>query len=537
MKRIPTVIRLVLGVVSIAISLVLFSGPVGLFPDTKNLITQSRARFCESLAVQLSLLAAKGDFTTMRSNLEEMSRRFPDIQSTAIRDASGTLMLDVGDHLSHWANPLSYSDDTQMFVPITSGGSPWGTLEVCFQSIRSPGWQGAFEEPMIQVTLFVGAMGFLLYLGMFTRVLVQLNPSEAVPSRVRSALDTLTQGLVILDFRHRIVLANQTFCQIFEQKAEELVGHDFGKLTWQLYKSDTTFEPSRSPWQQAYASRSPVMGVVLDLKTNSNSDRIFVVNAAPVLSDQGRCQGTLISLEDITSLETAKRQLRDAMDDLHRSHEEIRQQNVELERLATTDPLTECLNRRSFFNRTDPIWKASEVENFPVSCIMVDIDHFKSVNDTHGHATGDEVLKGVSAILRGNVKTGWLVARLGGEEFCILLPKITLEETRFHAEAIRALITAQPIHGLTITASLGVSERTHGASKPSELLDQADQCLYVAKQTGRNRVICWQKSMTETKSESAAATTTARENTNVIASNSRTTSIMPRALTRRRRRH
>lgn len=534
MKRIPTIIRLVLGVVSIAVSLVLFSGPIGLFPDTKNLAMQGRARFCESLAVQLSLLAAKGDFSAMRSNLEEIASRFTDIHSMAIRDASGSLILDVGDHAGRWGNPLHYSDDSQMYVPITSHGSPWGTVEICYQPLRSKGWLGLLEEPMVQVTLFVGALGFLLYLGMFTRVLVQLNPSEAVPSRVRSALDTLTQGLVILDFRHRIVMANQTFCRISGQPSEELVGREFSKLTWELYESDSTFEHSTSPWYQAYVSRSQVMGVILDLKTNSNSDRIFVVNAAPVLTDKGRCQGTLISLEDITSLESAKRQLRDAMQDLHRSHEEVRLQNVELERLATTDPLTECLNRRSFFSRTDPIWAVSIIENFPVSCIMVDIDHFKSVNDNHGHATGDEVLKGVSAILRGSVQPGWLVARLGGEEFCVLLPNTTLEETRMHAEVIRTRISADPIHGLNVTASLGVSERTLGAAKPTELMDQADQCLYVAKQNGRNRVICWQDSMTEIKTEPAPAAV--HETAAVLTSTKRAASIKPRALVRRRRR-
>jgi len=162
-----------------------------------------------------------------------------------------------------------------------------------------------------------------------------------------------------------------------------------------------------------------------------------------------------------------------------------------LETLATTDPLTECLNRRSFFIQFETQWQNAIRHELPISCIMVDIDFFKSVNDDFGHSVGDDVLRGISATLRQVARVGDLVCRFGGEEFCILLPHTDADDAALAAERLREAIAATKFPQLSVTASLGVSSMSLGASEPQEMLDQADQCLYAAKRTGRNRTVRW----------------------------------------------
>lgn len=501
MKRLPTIIRLVLGLVSLTASCLLFSQTIGLFPDSRGLITQGRAKLCESLAIQSSLLASQGDLDVMETSLRAIASRNSEIESLAVRRASGDLLLEIGNHSKFWTPAaVGNSNDSQMFVPIATKNEPWGTVEVCFRPIRSAGWRGFFEEPLMRVVMFVALAGAFGYYALLNRVLLQLNPSDVVPSRVRSALDTLTQGLVILDRRQRIVLANQAFCQTVGLASEKLIGREIGSLPWQSQAGEPLKSNSGTPWDESLSATKSVTGVVMDLQVATDVLRIFVVNASPVLSEKGDCQGALISLEDITSMEKTKRDLHEAMHQLNLSTEAISRQNVELERLATTDPLTECMNRRSFFSKFETAWKSSEAEATPLACIMVDIDHFKSVNDTRGHSTGDEVLKAVAAILRVTARDGDLVSRFGGEEFCILLPKTSLKEATAAAERFRRKIASAPIEGLSITASLGVSERTLGARQPSQLLEQADQSLYVAKEQGRNQVVHWKDAPAETGS-------------------------------------
>lgn len=170
---------------------------------------------------------------------------------------------------------------------------------------------------------------------------------------------------------------------------------------------------------------------------------------------------------------------------------EIRLQNLELRTLASSDPLTACLNRRSFFAEFETQWSTALRYQYPLSCIMVDVDHFKSINDRHGHRVGDLVLQQVAERLKAAVRQGDLVCRYGGEEFCILLPHTDLTEATEAAERFRQEIAAQTYGNVRVTASLGVSALGLGAHEPRELLDQADQALYAAKRTGRNRVVRW----------------------------------------------
>ena len=174
---------------------------------------------------------------------------------------------------------------------------------------------------------------------------------------------------------------------------------------------------------------------------------------------------------------------------------DLTQKTEQLERLATTDPLTGLYNRRHFRVALDAEWSRFQRYYRSVSVMMVDIDHFKSVNDRYGHAIGDEAIKATAeACLLGKRKSD-IVGRVGGEEFAILLPETTLSRAQIVAERIRKRIAGQALKvrdaNFQITVSIGVAEASVSMSGADALLVAADQALYQAKGQGRNRCLCW----------------------------------------------
>ena len=492
MRWIPTTVRLTFSLVSLTISGLLLAAALGLIPDARNGLMKGRADLCESIAINHSLLATRGDVTAMRAGLAAIEQRNEDIESIAVRRISGDIEFEVGEHSTHWQPALDgKSSETQMLVPINIGTQPWGTVEVRFKPIRIPGWRGWLHEPLLQLVLFMSVVGSLAFLTFLSHSLRLLNPSKVIPSRVRTALDTLTEGLLILDDKQRIVLANVAFSKTIGRDPDKLIGRTMGELPWRNHDSQGTEALKHIPWREAFESATPRTGVLLDLQITTEQRRTFLVNAAPIFSAKNRCQGVLTSLEDVTPLEQTKKELHFTLEQLKRSAEDIRQQNQVLERLATIDPLTECLNRRAFFEHFETLWKTAERHHQPISAIMVDIDHFKSVNDNHGHSMGDQVLRDVAALLRHSARVGDLVCRFGGEEFCVLLPCSELVEAKAAGERFRSAIESATFSTLSVTISVGVSARSLGAADPQEMLDQADKCLYAAKRNGRNQVVAW----------------------------------------------
>jgi diguanylate cyclase (GGDEF)-like protein/putative nucleotidyltransferase with HDIG domain len=331
----------------------------------------------------------------------------------------------------------------------------------------------------------------------YLRTMLQhMDPSRVIPDRVRTALDTLAEGLLVLDKDERIVLANKAFAQTVGKTPAELQGSRASELPWSLHRDSQSEKeagdgPGALPWAEAMDSGSAQTGVMLKLDADADDHRTFLVNCTPILGDDGVYRGVLSSFDDVTPLEQRKAELARMLDLLKVSSEEIRRQNEELEILATRDPLTGCLNRRAFFQEFDKHWSAALRYGHRLSCVMVDVDHFKSVNDNHGHAVGDLVLQKVAGVLKANIRDSDHVCRYGGEEFCVLLPHTDLEAADQAAERFRRAIETTPFEGLSVTASLGASCVSLGASSPQTLLDQADKCLYVAKRNGRNQVVRW----------------------------------------------
>ncbi len=187
----------------------------------------------------------------------------------------------------------------------------------------------------------------------------------------------------------------------------------------------------------------------------------------------------------------AKR-LREVLGQLDRTNRTLVEKNEELHRLSITDGLTDLYNHKYIMETLVTESARCLRYNHPFSLLMIDIDDFKQYNDSHGHLAGDEVLRGVAAVLRESLRAGDYAARYGGEEFLILLPETGLEDADRSAERIRSRVEERSLgargNAAGITVSVGVASFPENGSDPEDLISKADTAMYEAKRAGRNRV-------------------------------------------------
>lgn len=176
---------------------------------------------------------------------------------------------------------------------------------------------------------------------------------------------------------------------------------------------------------------------------------------------------------------------------------QLEQLNQQLTVLATTDPLTSLFNRREFQSRLTQEWSLSKRHKSPISVLMIDIDHFKRVNDDHGHPCGDKILRLLGQIIRAHTRMEDISCRYGGEEFTVILPQMSLEGAFLAAEKLRTAVATHPFsckrNAFPVTISVGLATTNghgaHGIDNEKDLVSLADQGLYRAKETGRNRTV------------------------------------------------
>jgi len=489
MTRISPVARISLGLVMMTVGILFTADLIGLLPNHTRSALDARRKFCESLAVQCSVTAGKNDLATILTTIRVVVERNDDILSAAVRGADGEMLAGSDDHAAKWSGaPAEGSTPTHVRVPIFREDELWGTVEVRFAEINPGAFTSILGSSLLSLLLFVIPVGAIAYRHFMKKTLRHLDPSSVVPERVRAALDALAEGVILLDKNERIVLANSAFAKIVDQSDSSLLGNKASELNWIAPKST---EPAHEfPWRDAMRKGENQVGVRLALSTGSGVTRTFMVNGTPISDGSGKARGALATFDDVTQVEEQNDKLREMLRTLEQSRQEVRRQNDELQVLATQDSLTDCLNRRAFFGKVEECFDTARRYGHDIACIMVDVDQFKSVNDRHGHAVGDQVLQGVSEALKGTVRSCDFVCRYGGEEFCILLPHTDLEKAAQTAERCRKAIELLDCSGVSVTASFGVSSVKAGREQPQDLIDRADKALYSAKNGGRNRVVC-----------------------------------------------
>ena len=204
--------QIALGEVGILLTILMAAAFLGLIPDTAQMQRESRALLAETIAINSSVFITRADIRRMETNLRVTIDRNESILSAAVRPAKGKALVIVGDHEANWHSlGEQVSDDSQVRVPIWEGEQRWGSLELRFEPIVRPGLAGLLDHSLLLLLVFtclVSFAAFYLYLG---RMLKHLDPSKAIPDRVRSALDTMAEGLLVLDGKQNIVLANKAF--------------------------------------------------------------------------------------------------------------------------------------------------------------------------------------------------------------------------------------------------------------------------------------------------------------------------------------
>ena len=490
MIRITPATRISLGLVAMTISLLLMGKIIGIAPDRTSAVVESRKTLSESLAIQFSAAAQHGDLTLIRETLASMVERENDIQSAAIRDANGELIAEAGDHVTHWKPSADgKSTPTHIKVPIFRGQDRWATVEITFPPLWFNNIVNGFRNSYLSLILFIGFTGFAGYFLLIKRTLRELDPSKVIPGRVQAAFDVLKEGVLILDEKEHIVLANIAFAEMIGRNASELIGYKGSELGWHGFSSPRQKE--ELPWVQVLRGKKNMTGVRLSMKRDKATTLTLVSNSAPVLDGKGNSRGVLVTLDNVTELEHKNQELSKVVNKLQQTTDVVQTKNKELEFLATHDPLTLLLNRRALNQRFEKALNDAQDAGTELSCVMCDIDHFKSVNDRYGHATGDKVIKMIASLLQKNFRENDLVGRYGGEEFCIVLPHIDLKLASDICNRIRISIKDDTSSGVQVTMSFGVSALTPTINNPVELSGQADRALYIAKESGRNKVVCW----------------------------------------------
>ncbi|WP_339672697.1 response regulator [Dasania marina] len=302
-----TTLRLAMGQCSILITLLLVAAFFGLIPNRDQAIIDGRVAVAEAIVSNASIFITRSDLGRMEANLRLVLSRNPEILSAAIRRGEAKAIMIVGDHEANWL--VDGDNNSQLVVPIWEGESQWGQIELRFEPLRPQGYLGFMLEPIFLLIAFLSFTCLLLFFLYLRKMLKDLDPSQAVPERVRSALDTMAEGLLVLDAKQNIVLANEAFSTLVQLTREQLFGRKVSRFEW-LDGEDKPLSQVNYPWTEALNDSLAQKGRTIKLRLPGNSNRTFLTNCSPVLGSDDKAGGVLISFDDITELEEKEQQLR-----------------------------------------------------------------------------------------------------------------------------------------------------------------------------------------------------------------------------------
>lgn len=493
--RLGTVSRLSIGLLSLVLGLVVISDTLADFVSGRTKMEALyQKRISEGLSIQLVGLLEDSNRQILNSTLEQVVIHNPQILSLTLRKKDGHVVVQRGSPAGKGVAAESIGNHVR--VPISQGAHEWGDIEITFAPTGPQGIQGWLIQPLPLMVAIILIGGFGLFYAYLSRSMKFLDPSAAVPDRVRKAYDALSEGIVILDSEERIVMANQTFRNLYPGVTGNLMGLKIPDLQW-MQPALANLDKTAYPWTKAFRDSADMGEEPISLPQPEGPPREIIITCGPIANNAGQVRGCLVTFNDVTKLHQMNARLRSTLVELEQSRREIELKNEELLTQATRDPLTACYNRRYFFDAGNRVVEKALLDNSDLCCVMADIDFFKSFNDLYGHAIGDQVIKVVAKALASSLRIDDILCRYGGEEFCILLPNTTLDQTYMVADRIRAKIEKDAVTSIratqplkTITSSFGVANLTQGM-KLEELIDRADTALYASKEGGRNRVTIW----------------------------------------------
>ena len=303
MRSLSTRVHMAMGLAALAVGVVLAASYLHLIPDGEAMQRQHRASLAETIAITVSSVLDEQQADALADTLAFIADRNPDLLSIGVRSTTGQLLLDIRDHAGVWtAPPGTPSTESAISVPVWQQGQPWGTVELRFEPLRAAGWQGQLQDPGLKLAGFVFLTCAVFFFFYLRRMLRALDPSRAVPQRVRAAYDTLTEGLVVLDHQGNIVLANKSTSLMLGVPETKLIGRSPSAFRWS--RADGTALPAAElPWQSALADKKPKRDVHMNVNSSNGAQFALRANCSPILNDAGGIQALVVSFQDVTELE------------------------------------------------------------------------------------------------------------------------------------------------------------------------------------------------------------------------------------------
>ncbi|MCR8643056.1 diguanylate cyclase [Paenibacillus sp. N1-5-1-14] len=351
-------------------------------------------------------------------------------------------------------------------------------------------------------TVIQGLTSFgILFSAIFFVIAIHRNKVfDIVTIAHQDIIDTIDLGILVIDDNEIIIEINQLLSPYLNLHVGDQF--DIEDILPQETQADMA-----EPFIQAYQEH-PLERTEIEVVYHAIKDSHVHIQVSPILVE-GSMVGRIITFQDMSELrsliEETKLQneiLRNRNDSLITIQQELSRTNLKLEQMAVTDSLTGCYNRHYLMQQLEQDINQNLQDQIPFSILLLDIDHFKSVNDNYGHLVGDDVLCRTVGIIQHYLRQDDILARYGGEEFIVYLPDTEQSEAEILAERIKSAVEMNTINiskgaSLSITISIGLQSNRTFASDPSmhsetalnEMFQAVDEALYQAKREGRNRIV------------------------------------------------
>jgi diguanylate cyclase (GGDEF)-like protein/PAS domain S-box-containing protein len=343
---------------------------------------------------------------------------------------------------------------------------PWAAN--MYNEISINGLQGLDLTPVT-----FGITGIL-----FAFAVLRARFMDLIPVARSMLIENMSDGVLMLDAKNRVVDFNPAMKKYVGDEAASILGRHVSELLgdW-LEQSDVLMDESQAQ---------------TEMRIPNDPSRYLDLRVTPLFDAYHHLNGRLIVFRDITERKDVEKQLRHANRRLQSQLIEIGILQSQLREQAIRDPLTNLFNRRYLEETLDRELARAAREKYSICIILIDIDHFKQVNDNYGHEAGDVMLKAIAEVLARLSRRGDFACRYGGEEFVVVMPNISTETAYERAETLRESLNSLSVpygrYSLTATFSMGLASYPSNGETRESILRAADKAMYAAKEAGRDHI-------------------------------------------------
>ena len=331
-------------------------------------------------------------------------------------------------------------------------------------------------------------IGFTFTSIAFTIGLLRFRLLDIIPLARDLLVENLRDGILVLDSSNRIVDFNPTLATILRLSYDQLIGKSIDGVCENMPLLKEICQQNSNGTFETYLSFQ-------------NSIAYFEINSSTIQDKRASFIGRLIEIRNITDLKTTELKLREANKQLTNQVDEIEKLRLRMEEMAIHDSLTGLFNRRTLSNFLEREIAQAGRSSKPLVVVLMDIDHFKNINDEFGHQAGDHVLIELAQLILENTRQSDFACRYGGEEFVIILPEIEIPDALRRIDQLRERVSQKTFifsqQQMHITLSAGIAVYPQNGETTDTLLIAADQALYAAKNAGRNRVVMHKDILTD----------------------------------------